>query len=166
MLNINSTVIYGGNGACRVCDIRKEKFGKETREFYILKPVNDEKSTIYLPVDNEVLLSKIRKVMSKDEIDALIDSISDRSIGWIEDNRERSENFNKILDTGDRSDIMTLIKTLYLQKQQRANDGKKLRSSDEAVMTRAEKLLYEEFALVLDIKKDEVVSYIAARLEK
>ena len=113
-----------------------------------------------------MLLSKIKKVMSKEEIDALIDSIADRDIEWIEDNRERSENYNKILDNGDRTDIMTLIKTLYLQKQQRAAIGKKLRNSDEAVMARAEKLLYEEFALVLNIKKDEVVPYIAARLDK
>ena len=46
-----------------------------------------------------------------------------------------------------------------------AEKGKKLRSSDEQIMQRAEKLLYGEFAWVLGIEPKEVVPFIRQRIE-
>ncbi|MBP1569808.1 MAG: CarD family transcriptional regulator, partial [Oscillospiraceae bacterium] len=66
---------------------------------------------------------------------------------------------------GVRKDIATLIRSLYLHKKELAEKGKKLRSSDEQIMQRAEKLLYGEFAWVLGIEPKEVVPFIRERIE-
>jgi CarD family transcriptional regulator len=41
---------------------------------------------------------------------------------------------------------------------------KKLTKSDEDIMSTAERQLYEEFAIVLDISPDEIVPFIFQRL--
>ncbi len=43
--------------------------------------------------------------------------------------------------------------------------GRKLHAHDVALLSRAENMLYEEFSLVLDIKREDVVPFIANRLE-
>ena len=64
----------------------------ETKKNYlVLKPLNGDKSTFYVPVDNENLLSKMRKLLSEDEINQLIDSMPTEKILWINNERERKE---------------------------------------------------------------------------
>lgn len=71
------------------------------------------------------------------------------------------EKYTKILKSGDNKQLVKLIRTLYLEKV----EVKKLYVNDEKIMTDAEKLLHEEFALVLDIKVDEVLPFILGKLE-
>lgn len=46
-----------------------------------------------------------------------------------------------------------------------AAKGKKLYKNDEKVMKEAEKMLYEEFAHVLDIRPDQVLPFIMQQIE-
>lgn len=75
------------------------------------------------------------------------------------------EKYTKILKSGDNKQLVKLIRTLYLEKEKKKVEGKKLYVNDEKIMTNAEKLLHEEFALVLDIKVDEVLPFILGKLE-
>ena len=84
---------------------------------------------------------------------------------WIEDINLRKEKYTKILKSGDNKQLVKLIRTLYLEKEKKKVEGKKLYVNDEKIMTNAEKLLHEEFALVLDIKVDEVLPFILGKLE-
>ena len=60
--------------------------------------------------------------------------------------------------------ILLSVGMLYLHKQELIAQGKKLASSDEAMLREAEKLTENEFAFVLGLNADEVGSYIRARL--
>ena len=75
MLELNSYVIYGDNGVCLVADKRKEKFAGVIREYYILKPQGNEGSTLFVPTDNEELLSKMRSILTREEILDIIHSL-------------------------------------------------------------------------------------------
>jgi RNA polymerase-interacting CarD/CdnL/TRCF family regulator len=57
-----------------------------------------------------------------------------------------------------------LIRTLYLEKERKKGTGKRLNSTDVKIMTAAEKLLHEEFAVVLGIEPKDVVPHILAQL--
>ena len=165
MLEKDSYVMYGDNGVCQVVDKRKQKFGTQYKEFYILKPVNNAASTFYVPTDNEALLTKMRDILTKDEVVALIKEIADESLAWVDDNRERQAMYDDIFKSGDRKELLLLIKSLYQHKQDRQADGKKLWTIDENAMKHAEKLVYEEFATVLDIQLDDVVPFIMDIIE-
>jgi len=159
MFKVNDYVIYSSIGVCKIVDIRKEKdINSNEIEHYILQPVYSNKMTIKTPVDNHKVA--MRKVITKDEVEALIESMPEMETIWIDDYRQRIESFKAALKTGECREWIKLIKTIYLEKKEKSAVGKKLMKSDEDIMKAAEKLLYEEFAVVLNISPDEVVTYI------
>ncbi len=163
MFCVNETVMYGNSGVCTIVDIRPEKFGAEEVLYYILKPVYHERSTIYCPVDNEKI--KIRKLLSKQEVYDLIQLMPDAETQWIDNEQQRKLQFNNLLKSGSHEDLVRLIKTIYLNRDEKAKTGKKFHAADERVMKEAESLLYEELAHVLHIEPDDVVAFIAGQLE-
>ncbi len=165
MFSVNDTVMYGkyGNsGICKIVDIRKEKFGKEEMLYYILKPVYDDKSMIYCPVDSEKL--KIRKLLTIDEVRELIKAMPDAETEWIENDQQRKESFNNILKNGTHLQLIKLIKTLHFKREEKENEGKRFHASDERIMKEAETIVYSEFAHVLKIKQNEVVPFIVGKI--
>lgn len=165
MFSTNDYIIYGNTGICKIEDIKDMKFGnKPMRKYYVIKTVYGEKSTIYSPIDNTAI--NIRKVMNLDEAKELINEIPDQNTIWIEDISDRKEKYNEIIKAGNRIELVKLIKTLYLKKQEKATEGKKLMIGDEKIMQEAEKILHQELALILDIKPEEVISFITSELNQ
>lgn len=160
MFKINDYVVYNLMGVYKIVDIRKERDINDNEiEYYVLQPTYDNTNmTIKIPVSNSNIL--MREVMTKEDVLSLIAEMPEKETVWIDDNRERSERFKAALRTGDSDKWVKLIKTLYLEKQEKSSNGKKLMKADEKIMKTAEKNLYEEFALALNISPDEVLSYI------
>ena len=162
--HVQDTVLYGQSGVCRIADIAEKDVGGGLRAYYVLQPVFEESATIFVPVGNAALTAKMRRVMSEAEITALIDAMPEEDSIWIADDNARRERYKAILAGGDPSDLIRLIKTLYLRAQTQKAQNKKPRLEDERFMKQAEKLLYEEFAHVLHIRRDEVLPYILHRV--
>lgn len=159
MFKVNDYVLYNLMGVFRVADIRKEKdiSNKET-DYYILEPAFNNNLTVKIPVNNSKIM--MRKVMTKDEVLALIAAMPQKETIWINNDRERHQIFKAILKTGQSQEWVALIKTIYQEKQERTYFGRKLMQSDEDIMKTAEKNLYEEFAVALNISPAEVLPYI------
>ncbi len=166
MLELNSYVIYGDNGVCLVADRRKEKFAGVIREYYILKPQGNEGATLFVPTDNEEIISKMRAILSKEEILDIIHSLPREKVPWEENNKVRGEYYDEVFDRGDRRELLLLIKSLYDHRKVRKEEGKKLWTIDENAMKHAESLVYEEFGTVLGIPQEEVVDFIVSEVEK
>lgn len=164
MFKINQTILYGSHGICKIGDITEQIFRNESKKYYILHPVNNPTSTIYVPVDNKSLTDKMRTLLSESEIYELIKSMPDADSEWIENKNERAEHFRSVLQTADRREIIKLIKTIYIHREQLHSIGKKLNSSDEQFFKEAEKVIYDEFALVLNIKREQVLPFIMNQL--
>ena len=49
MYAIGQTVLYGANGVCSISEITTRKIGKEAIEYYVLKPMGMQASTVYVP---------------------------------------------------------------------------------------------------------------------
>lgn len=159
MFKVNDFVVYGISGVCQITDIEKDSYiNNEELEYYVLKPVFSENMTIKLPVNSSKVL--MRKTMSKDEVLSLIESIPKQKTLWLEDNRERSEYFKAALKTGKSEELVKVVKTIYLEKEEKAAAGRKLSKTDEDIFKTAEKQLNEEFGLALGISPDEVIPYI------
>ena len=133
--------------------------------YYVLKPVYNSNSTVYVPVDNETLTAKMRRVLSAAEIYEIIRAIPSESSMWIEDENERKEKYREILQRGDRMELVRIIKALYHHQQAQRAKGKHLHTADEHFFKEAEKMLYDEFALVLQIRPDQVVPFILQQVE-
>jgi len=161
MLSVGETLVYGSSGVCRVDDICVRECGNSKREYYVLQPVYDDRSTVYVPTDSEKLISHVKPLLSREEVEEMIASMPEEGFEWIANDKERAETFRVLLEEGTRNDLVKLLRTLYLHKSELAERGKKLRSSDEAIMQRAQRLLYGELAWVLGIKPSEVSDFIS-----
>lgn len=164
-LSIGTKVIYGTNGVCIIVDYREEDFGGGKKMYYILRRAAQKTSEdIFVPEDNDLLMNKMKVMLSEKEVYDIINCIPGEKSLWIDDNRVRSVEFDKILSNGDRKQLMRLIKSIYEKKQSLSQQGKKLGISDERTMRTAERILYEEFAEVLNIEQEDVVPFITDRL--
>lgn len=159
-------VVYGTNGICLLEDIQIMKFAFDTEKstYYILKPTSSDASTIYVPLNNEKLMGKLRPVMTKEEIDSLLLGMRDKELAWEKDRRFRSENFHEILVNGVTQNLLMMIRCLYMKKRELIPLGKKLPATDENTLKSAERLVAEEFSFALGISKDDVSGYIRALL--
>lgn len=166
MYQVGDTVMYGTEGVCTIADLQKMKVGRETSLYYVLRPVYREGSTIFVPVGNETLTAKMRRLLTKEDIDSLLAHICREELNWIEDAAERKAEFHRILTAGDRKELLGMIRALYLHRQSLQSAGKRLRTNDDQMLRDAEKLLNDEFALVLNIQPHEVSDYIRVRVEE
>lgn len=162
MFKINYYVVYGSTGVCEVKDIKREKSNNEEVEYYILNPVYDRRMTIKTPVLNRKVL--MRDIMTKEDVSLLINKISDNEVISIENARERIEAFKSIVRNGTSDDLIKVINTIKIDKEEKLSIGKKLNKTEEDIMVSAKKKLYEEFAIVLDIPIEEVSSYIKEKI--
>lgn len=165
MLKIGETIQYSGNGVCVVDDIRDMDFGSGNVKYYVLRPVSSGYNTFYIPVDNEKMLSKIRKVLTLDEVNDIIGSMPESDAQWIENDQLRKEQYKKIIGSGDCREIVKVIKAIHFHKESLKEQGRKLHMVDEFMLKDAENLLYDEFAAVLNIEKDEVLPFIIKSIE-
>jgi CarD family transcriptional regulator len=164
MYQVNDMILYAAQGICRIAEITEMDLNGAAALYYVLKPVYEEKSTIFVPVYNETLTSKMRRVLSAPEIYALIKTMPDEGTIWIDNEKERRERYKEIMSHGDRTELVKLIKTLYLHELSQKGKGKKLYVADERFMKEAEKILYEEFAHVLNIKREQVLPFIIEQI--
>ena len=144
--------------------ITQKTIDKTVKDYYHLINVYDSKNEVFIPADNERLLGKMRAILSRKQILDMIADFPNIPSIWVDDDKERITLFREILDTGDRKDIAQMVKSLFERKKELETKGRRLHSLDEALFLRAEKAICEEFALVLGIKKDEVIPFITERL--
>lgn len=169
MYQIGEVVSYGATGICTIEDIRMESLsraGTKKQEYYILRPAASPTCTTYVPVANEALTAKMRRVLSKSEIDAMITSVQGQTLEWIDDTRHRADAFGQILANGISAELLKLIGCLYLEKKSRSNGGRKFCATDEKILSTAERMVSEEFAYALEIPQKQVFAYIAEKLGK
>ena len=97
-------MFYGGSGVCRIDGVISREFGDEMRDYYVLTPVHSQSSTVYLPVDNNNLVSRMREVLSKEEIYQLIHMLPAGKDLWIEnENLRKTAEENRVSAETDRS---------------------------------------------------------------
>ncbi|MBP3388474.1 MAG: CarD family transcriptional regulator [Clostridia bacterium] len=166
MFAVHDRVNYGAVGVCTITDIRKERMGGQWGEYYVLSPVFQNNAVIYVPMDNEKLTEKMRPVLSEEEIRRLITEMPSIPEEWIADEAERTATFRSALRSGDRRQLVALIKSVYRRRKELTGAGRHLRASDATLMKEAETLLYGEMALVLNIRPEEVLPMLCAQLEE
>ena len=165
MFKVNDTIMYGTQGICKLVEITDKDFMGTKKEYYVLKPINDQGATLFAPVNNEKTEAKMRHVLSEKEIYELIETMPYEEGKWIPSENERKEQYKKIIAGGARTELIRMIKALYYHKKEREADGKHLYLSDERFFKEAERILYDEFQYVLKIRREELMEFIFNRIE-
>ena len=164
MLNIGETVVFGTEGIFTVEETTQKVIGGQKTDYYVLRSTNKANSVVYLPMNNQDLIEKAKPLLTKEEITRLIENIPNSEDCWVDDHKQRKEKFNRILQSGDRENIIALAGTIYNKQKAQIAAHKKLNASDERILREAERIINLEFAFVLNITPDEVKEYIRKRM--
>lgn len=164
MYKVGNMVMHPYAGVCMIKDVRIEKFSKlPDKMYYILNPIYEQsQSRIYVPVDSEKI--QLRKLLSMEDIQQLIHSIDLDTHLWVNNDSKRQEKFNQILKSGNHKEIIQLIVEIHNKEYEKKQENKKLHLADIRIMQEAEKMIHQEFAFSLNLKIDEVASFIMKEL--
>ncbi len=165
MYKVGDMVFYESTGVCRVANVALSRFsGVDANQmYYFLKPLYQE-SVIYTPVGNEKVF--IRPIISADQAEQLIDAIPS-ILPEAYHSRLQSqlvEHYESSLKTHDPGELIKLTMSIYAKKHSAEQQNRKFGAIDEKYMKCAEELLFGEMAAALNIPKNEVQEYIAARV--
>lgn len=160
MFKPNDYVVYK-RSVCQVKSITKNSFAN--KDYYTLIPIDDNSLTINIPVENEI--SNLRNIITKKDAEALINSIPSISIIKSEDKMLETE-YKRLLSTDKLEDLISIIKTTYLRNDERKKAGKKIGDKDNTYFNRAEKYLYNELSLALNMNYEEVKKYIFKKVDE
>lgn len=164
MYQAGDRIIYGSNGACVIEEIKMMEVPHtdEKKAYYIIKPCYQE-CRISAPVDTRVFM---RPIISADEARSLIDGIPRVDAQPYYNNvlRQLQEYYDTKINSHSCADLVELTVSLYRKKVIMQEQKRKFGAIDERYLKRAEDLLFGELAVALEIQKNEVRQFIAARL--
>jgi CarD family transcriptional regulator len=164
MISIGQVVLYGNQGVFKITGTETQTFGNMSNDYYVLEGVIETGRKVFVPSDNENLTSKMKPVLTPDEVNALIDRLPDYDNLWIDNESLRKATYKEILSSGNRSKMLSLAMTLYNHKNKCQSSGKKMHQCDERAFKEAEKLINGEFGYVLGIAQSEIGKYISAKV--
>ena len=152
MYKIDNYIIYKRE-VCKINDILPNYYNGN--DYYILSPLSDNSLTVKVPTSNQ----EIRELITKEEIDKIIASIP--KIDIIDASTKELESiYKKLISNDNYEDLIKIIKTTYLRNEERVNNNKKATDKDTYYFNLAEKYLYEEFSIVLNLSYDETKEYV------
>ena len=164
MYQVGDWVVYGVHGVCRIIGTEKQLVNRKRTLFFVLEPLSQAESRFYLPTDNPVALAKLKAVLSREELTALLTSDTILENLWIDEENRRKQYYRELIGSGDRISLLKMVSTLYRYKASQAASGKKFHQSDENFMRDAEKLLSSEIALVMELSPLEARDYLRKQL--
>lgn len=159
MYQAGDLVVYGRTGVCRVTGIER---GRDGQLFYALEPLY-QSCSILTPVEGKVFM---RPILTREECDALIDSIPSIQAEPYESKaqRELTEHYQAAIATHDCGELLALTQSLYRKRRAAERAKRKFGAVDERFMREGEALLFGELGAALDIPPEEVPRYIRDRL--
>ena len=143
-------------GICKIEDILylTPQDEKNNKLYYLMRPIEDEKDKIYVPVSNSD--SRWRLCLTKEEAWNLIKRIPEIPTAWINNEKMREQNYKEAVKANDPEALVAIIKMIYQRKEKRLAQGKKCTATDARYFQLAENLLYMELGVALGKPKQEV----------
>ena len=165
MYQIGDHVVYGIHGVCRITELENRTVDKKQVCYYVLEPLDQTGARFLIPTHNENAVSKLRPVLDREALEALLRSDELRVDAWIPDENLRKQRYRELISSGDRTALLQMVGTLHRHKKSQAALGRKFHLCDENFLRDAQKLLNSEFSMVLGIEPGRVGEYIANALQ-
>lgn len=165
MYQIGDFVVYGIHGVCRILDIEDRKIDKKLVSYYVLEPTVQSETRYMVPVQNEIAVGKMRPILTREELNALLHSPQIWENAWVSEENQRKQLYRELITSGDREALLRMVCTLYQHKEALASAGKKFHLCDENFLRDAERLLSSEISLVLQIEQSQVGAYVLSAMQ-
>lgn len=162
MYEVDQLVVYGTHGVCRIVDTEEKRVDKKMIVYFVLEPLDQPGTKYYIPSQNAAALAKIRPLMPSAQ---LKDLLSDQTAEpWILEDNRRKLRYREILTGVGITEILCMLRTIYIFRRSQSELGRKLHQCDEVFVHDAEKMLSSEISVVLDMPKAEALAYLREQL--
>lgn len=162
MFNVGDLIIYSSHGLCHIDDICDKTYAGETKKYYVLHPLDNEKLQINTPVNNKTI--SMLEIMDKKDAEEILNVFALPGIDWIEKSHQRTQTYSEIVKKGNRKEIAKIINTLMRKKYEIELNGKKFSEYDRKLLTSLQNILFHEIAISLNIKVDDVLKKVERTL--
>lgn len=166
MLQVGTQVVYGIHGVCTIVDVEIRRVDRKNVEYFVLEPRDQPGTRCYVPTQSQAALSKLRPVLTREELELLLNSDFSYSDIWIKEENQRKQKYKELIANCDRASLLAMIRMLLDHKQKQLEAGRKFHLCDENFLRDAQKVLSSEFSFVLGIPQPEVGQYIMSRICK
>lgn len=165
MFQVGDQVVYGMHGVCVISGVEERTIDRKAIQYFVLTPVERTDAQYYVPMHNEAALSKMRPVITKEELNDMLESDAVTQDSWIADENLRKQRYKELITGGDRVALVQMVRSLHQHKKMQYAAGRKFHLCDENFLRDAEKLLGSEFSLVLQMSQEEVGAYMRNALK-
>ena len=129
---------------------------RTNKNYYIMNPIDDDSLVTSVPVDTT---SYLRDVITKEEAEDLIAKIPFIETIQVND-RDIEYEYKRLLGENTLESLIKIIKTAYLRNMTRLDQNKKISEKDEQYFNQAERRLYNELSISLQLTFDETRQYV------
>ncbi len=153
-------VVYGGHGVCNILELEDRVVDKKTIRYYVLQPLEQSATRYFVPTHNENALAKMRPLMKKEDMLALLQSREVKEDYWIPDENRRKQHYRQLISSIDLEAVVRMIHCLRQQKAVLLQAGKRFHMCDENFLQDAQKILSSELSVVLQVPRPELDGYL------
>lgn len=165
MFQVGDRVVYSIHGVCDIRDSEMQMVDRKQVVYLVLEPLGQPGSRYLVPTHNAAAMGKLKRMMTREELEELLRSEVIRQDCWIQDESLRKQTYRELIGSGDRQKLMAMVYTLYQHKKAQAAAGRKVHLCDDNFLRDAEKLLTSEVSIVMDMETDQARQYIRQNLQ-
>ena len=158
--NVNDEVIHCREGLSTIIDVKS----MNDKDYFLVQVNRESSETIYVPVDSAD--SIIRKIMSIQQADELLQYIKKISKDFNTNTKQRRDSYKKRLSSGNVKDIAYLYRQLYFYKKMGAeqNTEIKLGPVDLDMLNYATNMLLDEFTITYNKPREMISDFVEQRI--
>lgn len=165
MYQVGERVVYGIHGVCQVAAVEQRRVDRKDLTYLVLEPVGHGGSRFLVPAHNEAALAKLRKILSPEEMEALLREESLHAGHWIPIENQRKQTYRELTAGTDRRSMLQMLCTVYRHKQAQFDAGKKVHQCDENFLRDGEKLIAGEIAVVMELDYPQALAYLRQHIK-
>ena len=160
MYQIGEKVVYGIHGVCTIIELETKIIDRQKVRYYVLEPLEQPGARYYIPTEKPAAVAKLSPLLTRKELDALLEDRKIPEGTWIQDENQRKLRYRELIASGDRPALLAMVRALRLHKVEQLAQGRKFHLCDENFLRDAEKLLCLEFSVVLNLSQQAAASYL------
>ena len=157
-------VVYGIHGVCRIGETERRRVDHKEVEYYVLVPIDQPDAKFYVPMHNPLAVAKMRKVLTREKLVALLESVETEDDSWIANEAQRKEKYRELISKADCADLIRMLRALHIHRQNQLAAGKKFHQCDENFMKDAERVIWSEVSTVMEIPPETVGAFILSKI--
>lgn len=164
MYKTGELLLYACHGVCRFLGTEEQVIHQKQVSYCVLEPLEQTGTKFYVPMANAAAMGKIRRLLSREELEQLLHNEQLCGESWIADENQRKQTYKSVISSGDRSALISMVHALYRHRESQRLLGRRLHSCDDQFLHDAQKMLDTEFSVVLNIPQEQVGSYVRSAL--